>query len=551
MNNSDFQRLLTTNDRELVSELTKRKPKKPADEERKKKYKGKGKGEDGGKGSGKKGKGKGEAKKGERPTGGQSAGKEEEYRDRAKERREQKNEYETIAEEWESHADVAVDQSKFLGGDLEHTHLVKGLDFALLKKVRGEINKKQKVEDAQQAKAQKKEQKRRSFETVVAKRVWGTVVETLHPHHSTFKERIGRMGKAISMGQRIRGAPTTFLPGRMNYEFDTDSRQDSTDIPRIIYLSKEDAPRVDMSKKAASVLPETVSRMKSALQRFIDRKKQAKLDKKAGATASMRIAVAEKPKYKARDLKDKDDIFQGLGGFDTSQVVKEVKKEVKEEKKPSYFDDAGDEKFLEAPDGQLELDDVELEERDEHGNEPKELAFEASDKFKGARPGWVFKLGDQGLGYYCEDSAAASKPVPKDTRRKPDRPSKKAKGAGGMGDADGDAYDELFPSAIMGHALVATGDENDSDEEEGTKSKIERLKKLAQGDKKKAGEGDSLAANSKGDAKEAKKRKLSEQQEWNKIDKMIKKGNMKSMEELEGSASKQRRSAPVPRELRQ
>ena len=30
---------------------------------------------------------------------------------------------------------MAIQESKFLGGDMEHTHLVKGLDFALLQKV--------------------------------------------------------------------------------------------------------------------------------------------------------------------------------------------------------------------------------------------------------------------------------------------------------------------------------------------------------------------------------------------------------------------------------
>lgn len=30
-----------------------------------------------------------------------------------------------------------IQESKFLGGDMEHTHLVKGLDFALLQKVSG------------------------------------------------------------------------------------------------------------------------------------------------------------------------------------------------------------------------------------------------------------------------------------------------------------------------------------------------------------------------------------------------------------------------------
>ena len=28
-----------------------------------------------------------------------------------------------------------IEESKYLGGDMEHTHLVKGLDYALLEKV--------------------------------------------------------------------------------------------------------------------------------------------------------------------------------------------------------------------------------------------------------------------------------------------------------------------------------------------------------------------------------------------------------------------------------
>lgn len=35
----------------------------------------------------------------------------------------------------------AILESKYLGGDLEHTHLVKGLDYSLLNKVRSEIDK--------------------------------------------------------------------------------------------------------------------------------------------------------------------------------------------------------------------------------------------------------------------------------------------------------------------------------------------------------------------------------------------------------------------------
>lgn len=46
-----------------------------------------------------------------------------------------------------------------MAGDLEHTHLVKGLDFALLNKVRGELMKKQKVDEVLQARRQKQQEK--------------------------------------------------------------------------------------------------------------------------------------------------------------------------------------------------------------------------------------------------------------------------------------------------------------------------------------------------------------------------------------------------------
>lgn len=82
------------------------------------------------------------------------------YRDRAKERRENKageNEEELVSTtanfravapnfNSDDNADrrrQIIEESKYLGGDLEHTHLVKGLDYALLQKVRAELEKEQ------------------------------------------------------------------------------------------------------------------------------------------------------------------------------------------------------------------------------------------------------------------------------------------------------------------------------------------------------------------------------------------------------------------------
>lgn len=78
------------------------------------------------------------------------------YRDRAKERRDCGSEQDaTLNTAYHSvgpgtlDMDAAerrrqlIEESKYLGGDMEHTHLVKGLDYALLNKVKTEIQSKE------------------------------------------------------------------------------------------------------------------------------------------------------------------------------------------------------------------------------------------------------------------------------------------------------------------------------------------------------------------------------------------------------------------------
>merc|ERR1712039_486536 len=89
------------------------------------------------------------------------------YRDRAKERRDGgvsdrpddvsgSGAYRAVAPDVKGNFDAAerrrqmIQESKFLGGDMEHTHLVKGLDFALLQKVRSEIIHRENAEDEEE-----------------------------------------------------------------------------------------------------------------------------------------------------------------------------------------------------------------------------------------------------------------------------------------------------------------------------------------------------------------------------------------------------------------
>ena len=75
------------------------------------------------------------------------AGEEEDtpaYRDRAEERRRGINADYDSANRFTATltgdidvSKLTVEETKYLGGDMEHTHMVKGLDFALLQKVKG------------------------------------------------------------------------------------------------------------------------------------------------------------------------------------------------------------------------------------------------------------------------------------------------------------------------------------------------------------------------------------------------------------------------------
>lgn len=56
------------------------------------------------------------------------------YRDRALERRQEANPDYSVS--YETAAKMDMDTSKYFGGDVEHTHLVKGLDHALLQKMK-------------------------------------------------------------------------------------------------------------------------------------------------------------------------------------------------------------------------------------------------------------------------------------------------------------------------------------------------------------------------------------------------------------------------------
>ncbi|KAI3443505.1 hypothetical protein Pfo_000170 [Paulownia fortunei] len=157
------------------------------------------------------------------------------YRDRAKERREDQNPDYEITELTSFHAvappgnvdllsadahKLSIENSKYLGGDVEHTHLVKGLDYALLHKVRSEIDKKPDVGEENDGKSKgPKADQPVAFRTASAKSVYQWIVKP----------------------QTVIKTNEMFLPGRMAFIFNMENGF-SHDIPTTVYRSKADCP---------------------------------------------------------------------------------------------------------------------------------------------------------------------------------------------------------------------------------------------------------------------------------------------------------------------
>ncbi|EOY30152.1 PREDICTED: suppressor of mec-8 and unc-52 protein homolog 2 [Theobroma cacao] len=160
------------------------------------------------------------------------------YRDRAKERREDQNPDYEPTELGSFHAvappgtvdlrsadahKISIEKSKYLGGDVEHTHLVKGLDYALLNKVRSEIDKKPDAGEDGDGKSRKsKEDQQISFRTATAKSVYQWIVKP----------------------QTVMKTNEMFLPGRMAFIFNMEGGY-SNDIPTTLHRSKADCPVPD------------------------------------------------------------------------------------------------------------------------------------------------------------------------------------------------------------------------------------------------------------------------------------------------------------------
>ncbi|KAI5064939.1 hypothetical protein GOP47_0019634 [Adiantum capillus-veneris] len=300
------------------------------------------------------------------------------YRDRAKERREDQNpDYDHTATEFGSlHAvappgtvdlrttmdahRISIENSKFLGGDVEHTHLVKGLDYALLHKVRSEIDREPDDDNDEDDAKRRSQQEENSmvFRTASAKLIYQWVVKP----------------------QNLNKTNEMFLPGRTAFVYDLDE-EFSHDIPTTLHRSKADcpAPQEMVTVSVDSSVLDRIAKIMTYLRlgssgKILKKKKKDKNDssRENRVKGVSTLPTEEETVHEADTVNripkkvdygnlpplppvrkvlgprtEDDDIFQGSGVDyvptidDDSPVLEDMEESPREAQRPSYFSEPG------------------------------------------------------------------------------------------------------------------------------------------------------------------------------------------------------------------
>ena len=239
---------------------------------------------------------------------------EDKYRDRAAERRHGTTQEYNLSEE--AAKSLTVEESKYLGGDMEHTHLVKGLDFALLAKMRSELEEKEAAKGEDLIDNAREE----------AAQIQGTV---------STRTTLGLAVRKLCLNDQNSGARPKlelFLPGRTTFVFDLDD-DFGEDIPRQVSRSVEDV-RNRVKDKRTAVIGKQVMESVQTIMSYIrqgSRPVKHKVKRKEKETPEKAPAAAPPPAF----VPD-DDIFDDAGTYDlTMRAAEQVKEKGKETRRPA------------------------------------------------------------------------------------------------------------------------------------------------------------------------------------------------------------------------
>ncbi|KAI9022214.1 RED-like protein N-terminal region-domain-containing protein [Phycomyces nitens] len=293
--------------------------------------------------------------------------KPQKYRDRAAERR---NEETAAAAEAEApvqtmedvlrntlitqdstlNAKEAYEKSKYLGGDVDHTHLVKGLDFTLLERVRTELESKRAQVDEIHREVEAENELDDCLEKIDRGESIATNEEELAEDGSiiTHTAMARQIADLLSKSEtKAGGVNDLFVPGRMAFVFELADEvghfRDAFSIPTSVIRSKTDGVSrlgqtgwsEDMEAESTLVINKVSQVMANA--RAAEKEVAAKkaLDKYTPAAAATYLPAVSKPNPMVTiDC----DIFEDAGrDYQLDESAIEKSTEVDENGKLDYF----------------------------------------------------------------------------------------------------------------------------------------------------------------------------------------------------------------------
>ncbi|RHZ19112.1 hypothetical protein DYB37_007696 [Aphanomyces astaci] len=150
--------------------------------------------------------------------------------------------------------EMDIETSKFLGGDMKHTHLVKGLDLALLAQLKRE-----------------KEKLQEQHASLVRKDPSST---SSHGPTSTSKSTLPltalgaflvKFMTKLTVDPSVKHMSDLFLPGRLHYEFNI-HHIDVDTLPRFVQVSPDDCPVVDAAGVHGFLSPQLLEDIQDCFQ---------------------------------------------------------------------------------------------------------------------------------------------------------------------------------------------------------------------------------------------------------------------------------------------
>lgn len=235
------------------------------------------------------------------------------YRNRAEERRK------GIIKDVEDEAvlydnkDNTIDESKFMGGDVEHTHLVKGLDFILLKKVRANLNNANGGQSNFITFGEKREEEKdRLFfdlnnNSVDCKQIYKYFFLLEHPHHKDFRNKVKSISDSIieknmKFQHYNRSIHNTFYKCNLNMEVEVN------DIPPKYIVESDEVQRITTDYLGNGYLNE----LEDCFKWHAENKKKKKEDRLPKRTSRF---------LKNQNMQEEDPDFDIFAKLDTEEEV--------------------------------------------------------------------------------------------------------------------------------------------------------------------------------------------------------------------------------------